>query len=115
VVHADHDRCGKIQMVNETHTPQGDMLIRDIIARLRHDGCGGRAGKVEPASREPVAGRCGGSCWSVAKLCRHHRNAADDDGDGRPLSDGKPLIVFVIAAVLVAGVVALGMWLIPLL
>jgi hypothetical protein len=34
-------------MVNETHTPQGDMLIRDIIARLRHDGCGGRAGKVE--------------------------------------------------------------------
>jgi hypothetical protein len=41
------DRCGKIQMVNETHTPQGDMLIRDIIARLRHDGCGGRAGKVE--------------------------------------------------------------------
>jgi hypothetical protein len=41
------DRCGKIQMVNETHTPQGDMLIRDIIARPRHDGCGGRAGKVE--------------------------------------------------------------------
>jgi hypothetical protein len=41
------DRCGKVQMVNETHTPQGDMLIRDIIARLRHDGCGGRAGKVE--------------------------------------------------------------------
>jgi hypothetical protein len=41
------DRCGKIQMVNETHTPQGDMLIRDIIARLRHDGCGGRPGRVE--------------------------------------------------------------------
>jgi hypothetical protein len=40
---------------------------------------------------------------------------ADDDGDGRPLSDGKLLIVFVIAAVLVAGIVALGMWLIPLL
>jgi hypothetical protein len=48
-------------------------------------------------------------------VCRHHRNAADDDGDGRPLSDGKLLIVFVIAAVLVAGIVALGMWLIPLL
>jgi hypothetical protein len=31
------------------------------------------------------------------------------------LSDGKLLIVFVIAAVLVAGIVALGMWLIPLL
>ena len=23
------------------------MLIRDITARMRHDGCGGRAGKVE--------------------------------------------------------------------
>jgi hypothetical protein len=41
------DRCGKLQMVNESHTPQGDMLIRDIIARLRHDGCGGRPGRVE--------------------------------------------------------------------
>jgi hypothetical protein len=24
-----------------------DMLIRDIIAKLRHDGCGGLAGKAE--------------------------------------------------------------------
>jgi hypothetical protein len=23
------------------------MPIRDILARMRHDGCGGRAGKVE--------------------------------------------------------------------
>jgi hypothetical protein len=23
------------------------MPIRDIVARMRHDGCGGRAGKVE--------------------------------------------------------------------
>jgi hypothetical protein len=23
------------------------MLIRDIIARMRHDGCGGRPGRVE--------------------------------------------------------------------
>ena len=41
------DRCGKDRMLNEAHTPQGDMRIRDIIARMRHDGCGGRAGKVE--------------------------------------------------------------------
>ena len=34
-------------MLSETHTPLGDILIRDIIARMRHDGCGGRAGKVE--------------------------------------------------------------------
>ena len=36
------------------------MLIRDIIARMRHDGCGGRAGRVElltgieAASSRPV-------------------------------------------------------------
>ncbi len=28
------DRCGKGRMLSETHTPQGDMLIRDIIARM---------------------------------------------------------------------------------
>jgi hypothetical protein len=43
------DRCGKDRMLNEAHAPprQRDMLIRDIIARMRHDGCGGRAGRVE--------------------------------------------------------------------
>jgi hypothetical protein len=41
------DRCGQQRMFSETHSAQGDMLIRDIIARMRHDGCGGRAGKVE--------------------------------------------------------------------
>ena len=41
------DRCGKDWMMNEVHTAQRDMLIREIIARARHDGCGGRAGKVE--------------------------------------------------------------------
>jgi len=39
------DRCGKDRMLNEAHTAQRD--IRDIIARMRHDGCGGRAGRVE--------------------------------------------------------------------
>jgi hypothetical protein len=41
------DRCGKVQMINETHTAKRAMPIRDIIDRMRHDGCGGRAGKVE--------------------------------------------------------------------
>ena len=35
-------------MLSETHTPQGGMLIRDIIARMHRGGGGGRAGKVEP-------------------------------------------------------------------
>jgi hypothetical protein len=41
------DRCGKDRMLNEAHSARRDMLIRDIIARMRHDGCGGRAGRVE--------------------------------------------------------------------
>jgi hypothetical protein len=41
------DRCGKDRMVNEVHTTRRDMPIREIIKRARHDGCGGRAGKVE--------------------------------------------------------------------
>jgi hypothetical protein len=42
------DRCGQQRMFSETHAAgQRDMLIRDIIARMRHGGCGGPAGKVE--------------------------------------------------------------------
>ena len=54
------DRCGKDRMLSETHFARGDMLIRDIIARGRHDGCGGRAGRaelltgIEAASSRPV-------------------------------------------------------------
>ena len=32
----DCDRCGKARMLSETHTAHRDMLIRDIIARMRH-------------------------------------------------------------------------------
>ena len=42
------DRCGKVQMVNESHAVRGrDRKLRDILARMRHDGCGGRAAKAE--------------------------------------------------------------------
>ena len=42
------DRCGKDRMISETHTSaaQRDLPLREIIARMRHDGCGGRAGEV---------------------------------------------------------------------
>jgi hypothetical protein len=56
-------RCGKVRMVNEAHTAQRTMLIRDIIARLRHDGCGGRAGKVEL-----ITGIEGASSMPVRKI-----------------------------------------------
>jgi hypothetical protein len=34
-------------MLNEAHTPQRDLRIRDLLVTMRHDGCGGRAGRVE--------------------------------------------------------------------
>jgi hypothetical protein len=40
------DRCGKDRMLNEAHAGrQGDMPIRVLLARMRHEGCGGRAGR----------------------------------------------------------------------
>jgi hypothetical protein len=54
------DRCGKDRMANEVHMPQRDLPLRDILDRMRHDGCGGRAGRVElltgiaAASSRPV-------------------------------------------------------------
>jgi hypothetical protein len=42
------DRCGKVRMIAETHLPAPDaMMLRDILHRMRHDGCGGRAGNAE--------------------------------------------------------------------
>jgi hypothetical protein len=41
------DRCGKDRMLNEAHMKRGDLPIRTILDRMRHDGCGGRAGRVE--------------------------------------------------------------------
>jgi hypothetical protein len=54
------DRCGKDRMVNEAHTAHRDLPIRAILDWMRHDGCGGRAGKaelltgIEGASSRPV-------------------------------------------------------------
>jgi hypothetical protein len=41
------DRCGQVQLVNQAHMPRGDRPIRTILDRMRHDGCGGVAGKAE--------------------------------------------------------------------
>jgi hypothetical protein len=45
------DRCGQQRMFSETHSAQRDMPIRDIVARMRHDGCGGRTGRGGAAHR----------------------------------------------------------------
>jgi hypothetical protein len=43
------ERCGQERMFNEAHASaaQRGMLIRDILDKMRHDGCGGLAGKAE--------------------------------------------------------------------
>jgi hypothetical protein len=62
------DRCGKDRVISETHTneAQRDMPIREIIKRMRHDSCGGRAGRVELLTGIEGA-RCGRSCCSTAE------------------------------------------------
>ena len=34
-------------MVSQMQSSRSHMPIRDILAKMRHDGCGGRAGKAE--------------------------------------------------------------------
>ena len=42
------DRCGKVTMINEAHHKSRQrMLLRDFLARMRHQGCGGGAGRAE--------------------------------------------------------------------
>jgi hypothetical protein len=41
------DRCGKVVMVNESHARWRDSRLADILAKMRHDGCGGRPLKAE--------------------------------------------------------------------
>ena len=54
------DRCGRLQMVNQAHMRWDNLPIRDVLDRMRHDGCGGRAGRaelltgIEGASSRPV-------------------------------------------------------------
>jgi hypothetical protein len=40
------DRCGKVVMHNEAHARWRDRRLADILGQMRHDGCGGRAGKA---------------------------------------------------------------------
>jgi hypothetical protein len=59
------DRCGKATMFNEARTGErrGTMPLRVLLARMRHDGCGGLAGKaelltgIESVSPRPVRAR----------------------------------------------------------
>jgi hypothetical protein len=56
------DRCGKVSMLRETNTTgrRREMPLRALLARMRHDGCGGLPGRaelltgIESASSRPV-------------------------------------------------------------
>jgi len=50
-------------MVNEAHMKRGDMPIRTILGRMRHDGCGGL-----PGCAEPLTGVEGASSRPVRKI-----------------------------------------------
>jgi hypothetical protein len=43
------DRCSKVRMLNEAHVTAGqrNLRLRDLLARARHEGCGGRILKAE--------------------------------------------------------------------
>jgi hypothetical protein len=42
------DRCGKTVIMNEVHAGSShDKRLADILAKMRHDGCGGRPLKAE--------------------------------------------------------------------
>jgi hypothetical protein len=43
------DRCGGIIMHNEVRLPerQRGMILRVLLSRMRHEGCGGKAGRAE--------------------------------------------------------------------
>ena len=43
------DRCGKVTMLNEAHTTgrRREISLRALLARMRHDSCGGQPGRVE--------------------------------------------------------------------
>jgi hypothetical protein len=41
------DRCHKVQWINQVHLSGSDQPLRIILARMRHERCGGQAEKAE--------------------------------------------------------------------
>jgi hypothetical protein len=73
------ERCRQERMFSEVHSAQRGMRIRDILDKMGHNGCGGRAGKeelitgVEGVNSRPVrrivlreGGRSAGAQWTHA-------------------------------------------------
>jgi hypothetical protein len=78
----DSERCGKVVMINESHTnPRWrDRRLADILRRMRHDGCGrparqGRAADrdrgslLAPGAAHRAAGMTAARKATVASIC----------------------------------------------
>jgi hypothetical protein len=81
------ERCGQERMFNEAHAAQHRVMpLRDIIARMRHDGCGGQGwtrgacerhrGRQQPAgaTHRAAGGLTPPAGWSVRELSIPHRH-----------------------------------------
>jgi hypothetical protein len=56
--------CGRERYTNEVHLPQWhDATLREIVARIHHEGCGGR-----PKLVELVTGIDNASSWPVRRI-----------------------------------------------
>jgi hypothetical protein len=74
------DRCHKVQWINQAHMPRSERPLRIILARMRHEHCGGRAAKAElltsvgGVSRRPVtAGLTGSKTMGALPIEEHRR------------------------------------------
>jgi hypothetical protein len=47
-------RCDKVVMDNESHVAVGDRQLAHILARMRHDGCGGHQARIDGVSSRPA-------------------------------------------------------------
>jgi hypothetical protein len=60
------DRCGKVQFMAEAHAGRWrGRPLRQILTKMRHDGCGGLPGRAEMWSGSEAASR---PVWKIVLL-----------------------------------------------
>jgi hypothetical protein len=64
------ERCGEDLMFSETNSARDNMLIRDILERMRQTVAAGGQGRwsCSPASKRRAVGRCERSCCWASRL-----------------------------------------------
>jgi predicted nucleic-acid-binding Zn-ribbon protein len=83
------DRCGHERMFNEAYSAQRGMLIRDILDRMRHEGCcGGREGRAAHRHRRRQQPP-GAEGRAARQLLRHAAGRIPDRRVGKPPPPGR--------------------------